>query len=79
MPAQMSPLMRGALQDATRRLSGRFRGVFSEETVAKDWPVADPAGQPLELVRRTRYDIHHHVCELLDTLNIAIDTTLPAT
>src|SRR5690348_3094716 len=35
MPAQMSPLMRGALDDATRRLSGRFRGVFGEETVAR--------------------------------------------
>ena len=35
MPAQISPLMRGALEDATRRLSGRFRGVFSDETVAR--------------------------------------------
>ena len=35
MPAQVSPLMRGALEDATRRLSGRFRGVFSDETVAR--------------------------------------------
>jgi arsenate reductase len=31
----MSPLMRGALDDATRRLAGKFRGVFSEETVAR--------------------------------------------
>jgi protein-tyrosine-phosphatase len=34
----------------------------------EDWPVADPAGQPLEVVRRIRYDIHHHVAELLETL-----------
>ena len=34
----------------------------------EDWPVADPAGQPLEVVRRIRYDIHHHVSELLDEL-----------
>ena len=27
----------------------------------EDWDVADPAGQPLEVVRRIRYDIHHHV------------------
>jgi protein-tyrosine-phosphatase len=38
----------------------------------QDWHVADPAGQPLEAVRRIRYDIHHHVTDLLDTLNIAI-------
>jgi protein-tyrosine-phosphatase len=31
----MSPLMRGALEDATRRLAGKFRGVFSQETVAR--------------------------------------------
>ena len=34
----------------------------------QDWPVADPAGQPLEVVRRIRYDIYHHVWELLETL-----------
>jgi arsenate reductase (thioredoxin) len=34
----------------------------------QDWPIADPAGQPLEVVRRIRYDIHHHVAELLETL-----------
>lgn len=212
MPAQMSPLMRSALDDATRQLSGRFRGVFSEQTVARvvedsyaqlgdrptvgpnfmpifierfarerleavaqveglvakelpevlfvcehnsgrsqmaaalahelsngqvrvrsagshpteminptvvdamaevgvdvrmefpkpltdevvraadvvvtlgcgdacpvypgkhygDWAVADPAGQTLDVVRRIRYDIHHHVTDLLDTLNIAV-------
>jgi arsenate reductase (thioredoxin) len=34
----------------------------------QDWPIADPAGQPLEVVRRIRYDIHHHVTDLLETL-----------
>ena len=34
----------------------------------EDWPVADPAGQPIEVVRRIRYDIHHHVAELLERL-----------
>ena len=38
----------------------------------EDWPVADPAGQPFETVRRIRYDVHHHVTELLDELGIAI-------
>jgi arsenate reductase (thioredoxin) len=33
-----------------------------------DWKVADPAGQPLEVVRRIRYELYHHVCEVLDTL-----------
>ncbi len=33
-----------------------------------DWRVADPAGQPLDVVRRIRYELYHHVCELLDTL-----------
>jgi arsenate reductase (thioredoxin) len=33
-----------------------------------DWAVADPAGQPLEVVRRIRYELYHHVRELLDTL-----------
>ncbi len=32
----------------------------------EDWPIADPAGQSLEAVRRIRYDIHHHVCDLID-------------
>lgn len=35
MHTEMSPLMRDALDDATRSLAGRFRGVFSEETVAR--------------------------------------------
>lgn len=33
-----------------------------------DWPVADPAGQPLEVVRRIRYEVFHRVCELLEGL-----------
>jgi protein-tyrosine-phosphatase len=44
-----------------------------------DWDVADPAGQPLEVVRRIRYDIHHHVSELLESLNVTLDEHLPAT
>ena len=38
----------------------------------EDWDVADPAGQPLEVVRRIRYDIHHHVAELLESLEHAM-------
>ena len=34
----------------------------------RDWPVADPAGQPLEVVRRIRYELYHHVWELIETL-----------
>ena len=33
-----------------------------------DWSVDDPAGQPIEVVRRIRYELYHHVRELLDTL-----------
>ena len=33
-----------------------------------DWPVADPADRPLEVVRRIRYDIYHRVWGLLETL-----------
>jgi arsenate reductase len=33
-----------------------------------DWPVADPAGQPLEVVRAIRYELYHRVWELLETL-----------
>jgi len=33
-----------------------------------DWPVADLAGQPLEVVRRIRYELYHHVWELIETL-----------
>jgi protein-tyrosine-phosphatase len=38
----------------------------------EDWEVADPAGEPLEAVRRIRYDIHHHVIELLEELTIPV-------
>jgi protein-tyrosine-phosphatase len=34
----------------------------------QDWPVADPAGQPLEVVREIRYDLYHHVWDLLETI-----------
>ncbi len=34
----------------------------------QDWPVADPAGQPLEVVREIRYELYHHVWDLLETL-----------
>lgn len=34
----------------------------------QDWPVADPAGQPLEFVRLIRYELYHHVWELIETL-----------
>ena len=33
----------------------------------QDWPVADPAGQPREVVRRIRYELYHRVCELIET------------
>ena len=38
----------------------------------EDWNIADPAGQPLEVVRRIRYDLYHHVTDLLDSLNITV-------
>jgi protein-tyrosine-phosphatase len=38
----------------------------------EDWDVADPAGQPLDVVRRIRYEIHHHVIDLLETMSIAV-------
>ena len=34
----------------------------------QDWPVADPAGQQLAVVRRIRYELYHHVWELIETL-----------
>jgi arsenate reductase (thioredoxin) len=34
----------------------------------QDWPVDDPAGQPLEVVRRIRYELHHRVWDLLEAL-----------
>ena len=39
----------------------------------QDWPVADPAGQPLEVVRRIRYELYHHVWELIETLVPTVD------
>jgi arsenate reductase (thioredoxin) len=33
----------------------------------QDWPVPDPAGQPLAVVRQVRYDLYHHVWERLGT------------
>jgi arsenate reductase len=39
----------------------------------QDWPVADPAGQPLEIVRQIRYELYHHVWELIETLVPAAD------
>ena len=34
----------------------------------RDWPVADPAGEPLEIVRRIRYELFHYIWELIETL-----------
>jgi protein-tyrosine-phosphatase len=61
---ELSPLMRGALEDATRRLAGRFRGVFSEETVARvvedsferlgDRPTVGPNFMPILIERFAR-------------------------
>ena len=36
----------------------------------EDWDVADPAGQPLEVVRQIRDDIQHRVTDLLHSLGI---------
>jgi arsenate reductase (thioredoxin) len=38
----------------------------------EDWPVADPEGQRLDVVREIRSDIEHHVTELLESLNIPV-------
>lgn len=43
----------------------------------EDWVVADPAGQSIEVVRRIRYDLHHHVSELLESLKVPFDEHLP--
>ena len=34
----------------------------------QDWLAADPADQPLEVVRRIRYELYHHVWGLIETL-----------
>jgi hypothetical protein len=64
MSTQMSPLMRSALDDAARRLAGTFRGIFSEETVARvvedsyeligDRPTVGPNLMPIFLERFAR-------------------------
>jgi arsenate reductase len=41
----------------------------------QDWPVADPAGQPLETVRQIRYELYHHVWELIEMLVPAANLT----
>lgn len=38
----------------------------------QNWEIADPADQPIEVVRQIRYEIHHHVAELLETLTHAL-------
>lgn len=38
----------------------------------EDWDVADPAGQPIEVVREIRSEIERHVQELLQTLPIEV-------
>jgi protein-tyrosine-phosphatase len=44
----------------------------------EDWAVADPAGQPLEIVRRIRYEIYHHVVDLFDALGVEVHERFPA-
>ena len=34
----------------------------------QDWPVEDPAGRGIDVVRRIRYELYHHVWELIETL-----------
>jgi arsenate reductase len=41
----------------------------------QDWPVADPAGQPLETVRQIRYELYHHVWKLIEMLVPAANLT----
>ncbi len=36
----------------------------------EDWPLDDPAGQPIEVVRRIRDDIKRRVTELVDRLDL---------
>ena len=64
MHTEISPLMRGALDASTRKLSGQFRGVFSEETVALcvhdcfdqigDRPTVGPNFMPIFIERFAR-------------------------
>lgn len=37
----------------------------------EDWDLDDPAGQPIEVVRRIRDDVRAHVAHLLDSLLIS--------
>ncbi|HET7051327.1 MAG TPA: arsenate reductase ArsC [Solirubrobacteraceae bacterium] len=39
----------------------------------QDWPVDDPAGMRLEVVRRIRYELYHHVWELIELLVPNVD------
>lgn len=34
----------------------------------QDWPVEDPVGRGIDVVRRIRYELYHHVWELIETL-----------
>jgi arsenate reductase (thioredoxin) len=34
----------------------------------QDWPMPDPAGRPLEVVRRIRHELYHRVWKLLESL-----------
>jgi arsenate reductase (thioredoxin) len=43
----------------------------------EDWPLDDPAGQPIEVVRRVRDEIRDHVVALLEGLGI--DDVAPST
>ena len=64
MQTEISPLMRGALDASTRKLSGQFRGVFSVETVALcvhdcfdqigDRPTVGPNFMPIFIERFAR-------------------------
>ncbi|MGO9955409.1 MAG: three-helix bundle dimerization domain-containing protein [Solirubrobacteraceae bacterium] len=64
MQTEMSPLMRDALDATTRRLAGQFRGVFSQETVARcvadsfdrvgDRPTVGPSFTPIFVERFAR-------------------------
>lgn len=47
--------------------------VIYPDTRYRDWPVPDPAGRSLPVVRRIRYELYHHVWELVETLLPAID------
>jgi len=40
----------------------------------EDWQVTDPAGQPIEIVRRVRDDIERRVRDLVATFNIEMGT-----